>query len=138
MRDKIVSIARRYVGTPYRHQGRSAQGLDCVGLIVVIADELGIDCKDVPNYRRRSMGTEFFQAFNNAGCRQKSLAARLPGDIIILKFGMRAQHAAILTDRNTIIHAFASTSRSTVIEEHYSQQWIDRSVACYAFPGVDK
>lgn len=49
-RAQIVSEARRWIGTRYRHKGRSATGLDCVGLLVVVARALGVPHDDDQHY----------------------------------------------------------------------------------------
>ena len=33
-RREIVDAARNWVGVPYRHQGRTRNGIDCVGLLL--------------------------------------------------------------------------------------------------------
>jgi cell wall-associated NlpC family hydrolase len=32
----IVSAARSWLGVPWRHQGRTRQGVDCAGLVVLV------------------------------------------------------------------------------------------------------
>jgi len=50
--DLVLGFAREYIGSPYRKYGRSKEtGIDCVGLIVAVGEELGIVC-DLPRYRR--------------------------------------------------------------------------------------
>ncbi|MBL0320066.1 MAG: hypothetical protein IPP74_12385 [Alphaproteobacteria bacterium] len=40
---KIISQARTWLGTPFHHQARlKGKGCDCLGLIVGVADELGL------------------------------------------------------------------------------------------------
>jgi cell wall-associated NlpC family hydrolase len=41
-----------YLGVPFQHMGRSEKGLDCVGLLVLVARELGIEVQDSPHYGR--------------------------------------------------------------------------------------
>ena len=45
-------IAMRYLGVPFAHCGRSRRGLDCVGLMVLVGLEWGIDVQDSPYYGR--------------------------------------------------------------------------------------
>lgn len=41
-RAAIITAARAQLGTPFRHQGRSAQGVDCVGLLICIGRALDL------------------------------------------------------------------------------------------------
>lgn len=45
-------IALRYEGSPFLHMGRTAKGMDCVGLLVLVARELGLEVTDSPYYGR--------------------------------------------------------------------------------------
>lgn len=47
----LFNSALKYVGTKFLHQGRSIHGLDCLGLLIVSAMDVGIkfdDCLDYP------------------------------------------------------------------------------------------
>ena len=37
----LAETARKYLGVPFRHRGRSARCMDCVGLIVLAVQDLG-------------------------------------------------------------------------------------------------
>jgi cell wall-associated NlpC family hydrolase len=41
-RPELVSLAKSYVGTPYKWGGRSSSGLDCSGLIYVVLKRAGV------------------------------------------------------------------------------------------------
>ena len=40
----------RYLGIPYVHLGRTMQGLDCYGLIILVYRDLGVELVDSENY----------------------------------------------------------------------------------------
>ena len=40
--DTIAITARTYLGVRFVHQGRSIQGVDCLGLLMLVAQELGL------------------------------------------------------------------------------------------------
>lgn len=49
----LVTAARKYLGVPFRHRGRTARHLDCVGLIVRAYADLGRDIRhDKTHYGR--------------------------------------------------------------------------------------
>jgi cell wall-associated NlpC family hydrolase len=41
-RPELVSLAKSYVGTPYKWGGRSSAGVDCSGLIYVVLKRAGV------------------------------------------------------------------------------------------------
>lgn len=49
-RDRIVEIARTWVGVPYRHQGRTRQYVDCIGFIIGVGAEMGVQVIAPHNY----------------------------------------------------------------------------------------
>ena len=46
---------------PYRHAGRNRNGIDCVGLIIKVAHELGLSEYDTTNYGRRPVPADFLR-----------------------------------------------------------------------------
>jgi cell wall-associated NlpC family hydrolase len=42
----IIAAARSWLGVPWRHQGRTRQGVDCAGLVVLVGRGLGLDDYD--------------------------------------------------------------------------------------------
>lgn len=114
--DDIVEQARAYLGTPFVHQGRHVSGLDCIGLVVAVARDLGIDLVDRPGYGR--------QPFR--GLLEAELAAQLnpvpmdelsKGDIMLLRWpNGQPTHVAIYTGR-TMIHSYER--RGMVVEHRF-------------------
>lgn len=49
---EYVIKARGYIGTKFHHQGRSPHGMDCIGLVVLPARDLGIELADWFRYSR--------------------------------------------------------------------------------------
>ena len=46
-REQVVAKAREYLKTPFCHQGRiKNQALDCVGLLLCVGEELGLQDKE--------------------------------------------------------------------------------------------
>ena len=47
----MIEIARRYIGTPFRHAGRCPKtGIDCAGLISLVLTDLGVPFEDQRAY----------------------------------------------------------------------------------------
>jgi len=128
----IIAAARGCLGTPFRHQGRvKGVGVDCAGLCVWVARELGLDHYDVDGYGRIPAGGEF-GAHLDAMLEQ--VPAPTPGGILFMTFGGEPQHVAIYTDCDTIIHATSELGK--VVEHRLDDLWRSRVFCCYKFREV--
>ena len=63
--DRLVAQARSYLGVPWRHQGRTRAGIDCAGLVVLVARDLGLTDYDSTAYGRRAQGQGFVEHFRS-------------------------------------------------------------------------
>lgn len=136
----VVEEARTWLEVPWVHQGRSIYGVDCAGLIVVVAKKLGLmDAKyDKTNYQRSTTGTDFLKPFKELFDQKPILQAR-PGDIMLFRDAAYPCHSTIVGERRgkiTIIHA--NRLMKKVVEEDLDQgTWLERRVACFEFRGLD-
>jgi cell wall-associated NlpC family hydrolase len=48
----LVDQARTYLGTPWKHRGRSRKGIDCAGIVVCSYADLGVTLPDIERYGR--------------------------------------------------------------------------------------
>lgn len=137
-RDDVVNTARTWIGVPWLHQGRTRNGIDCVGLIVVVAKELGLSDYDSNNYQRRTHGLAFLRHFRDR-MKEKPVSEAAPGDVLLFRDSAYPCHSSIVgfdRDRLTIIHAYALRKR--VVEEPLNQgKWTDKMVACFEFEGMN-
>lgn len=116
-RAEIIDAARGWIGTPWRHQGRNRRGVDCIGLLVVVARGLGLTVEDVAGYRRRQDGRELLSQLRSQ-LEVSSLTNWKEGDIGVFKESSFPIHVGFLGRRGgtaTVIHAHAR--RRQVIEE---------------------
>jgi cell wall-associated NlpC family hydrolase len=129
--DQIVAQARGWLGVPFRHQGRTAHGIDCVGLPIIIGQTLGLVPKgfEVANYGRVPSG-ELLQRLQ-AHCTQ--LPKAVPGSLILIAWTRTAAHVAICAGE-TMIHAHESVGR--VVEHGYRGRWLRLTHSVWALPGV--
>lgn len=132
----VIAAARQCIGTPFRHQGRLlAFGLDCAGVVIHVCRTLCIDCVDVVGYGRTPNAGELQRTLEAQPALQRveDIAARQPGDILLMRIATDPQHLAIFTG-NTIIHAHEASGKC--VEHVLSPVWAARIVAVYRFRGI--
>lgn len=134
MRHEILEVARGCLGTPFRHQGRvPGRGLDCVGLLIVIARRLEMPVLDRLDYDRRPAHSQLEKQLILSGL--SPVEGHMgPGDVALFKIERAPQHVAVLGEKDTMIHAYMQARR--VVEHRLDALWQDRFVRAYRFPGV--
>lgn len=135
-RSEIVVAARSLMGTPFRHQGRvPGLALDCAGLVIVVAQQLGIEHFDVPGYGRRPHRGLLEQVLaDQPALIPVNRRESGPGDVLLMRFGKEPQHLAILAE-STIIHSWEASGK--VCEHGLDDLWLTRIVRVYRFAGID-
>ena len=97
----FVTVAERFVGTPYLWGGKSSLGIDCSGLVQVALTSAGIGCPRDSDMQLAGLGRLL----------EPHEATRLQrGDLIFWN-----GHVAIVRDGSTMVHANAH-HMATVIE----------------------
>ena len=99
---QFVEAARRYIGVPWVHQGRSTHGVDCIGLVVLAARDCGMDVTMKADYGRNQnygmMKPILLKHCNRVGNPAEG--------IIVLFKNASLLHLAILNGIGGVIHAF--------------------------------
>lgn len=127
-RAEFIAQTRTWLGTPYHHQGRvKGVGVDCIGLLVCVAGELGIDCSDVPtNYSRAPDADGLFRALESSGHVAPTRDPK-PGDIAFFRIRRQPTHFGLLTDYG-FIHSDAGFG---VVEVPLDDKWRARIIGHY-------
>jgi cell wall-associated NlpC family hydrolase len=123
MADAIVAEARGWLGVPWRHQGRSRAGVDCAGLVTLVAKALGLADYDTTGYGRRAQGQVFVEHFR-ANMEGVPIPEARPGDVLVFADHAYPCHCGFRTERPGrphLLHAHATRRR--VIEEPYAGEW---------------
>lgn len=102
-----IERARSFIGTPFRLQGRTRDGLDCVGLIAVIHD-----LKDVApdNYGLRGVDRTAAEVLLRRHFKLRFDGAPRPGDVLLLLPGSAQLHLGLWTGSG-LVHAHAGLRR---------------------------
>lgn len=113
--DKLLPIAKKYIGVPYSYGGTSVKGFDCSGYINTVFKELGMD---LPRTTKGLATTGSFVGRYNLRI----------GDIVIFNTtGSGPSHAGIYIGDDQFIHS--STSKGVIInslsDPYY---WKDRYI----------
>lgn len=134
----IVTEARRWIGTPYVHQGSlCGAGSDCLGLIRgIYRATLGAEPEAVPPYAPDWADTAGGEVLLKAAPRWLSRLPDGPADPgNVLMFRMRdrgtVRHLGIFCGHDRFIHAYSGHG---VTESPLSTPWTRRIAARFAFP----
>lgn len=137
-RDDIVTAARSWLGTPYRHQASlKGIGCDCLGLIRGVWREcVGGEPETMPAYTphwAEDTGEDRLMRAARQHLVEIPIGAALPGSVLLFRMalGSPAKHCAILTGADTIIHAYWGKS---VCETRLVPWWRRRIAAAFSFP----
>jgi NlpC/P60 family putative phage cell wall peptidase len=140
-RETIVAEARRWIGTPYRHQASAlGAGADCLGLLRgVWRSVYGAEPEAPPAYTPDWSEPQREEALWSAARRhlyEKTAAECLEGDVLLFRMrnGSIAKHLGIVAEISpspTFVHAYQGHG---VVESALTEPWRRRVVACFAFP----
>lgn len=110
--------ARALVGTPFRPQGRSGEGLDCVGVVLATFD---IPAEVVRrDYRLSGDHRDPIRLELDRHFRRVARTQVRSGDVMLLNASLRQMHLAIRTDAG-FVHAHAGIRK--VVEAPGSPEW---------------
>ena len=145
MRADIVAEARTWIGTRYRHQGRSKMlGVDCIGLVGGVALNVG-----VPNatdwaqnrvlhaYARTPDPAMMLRACAMYFDRR---AVALEGDVLLFALQGEPRHFAIVTETRDgqpwrIVHAYALMAVRGVCEQSLPLAQA-KVIAAFSYKGI--
>ncbi len=128
-RDKIISVARNYIGVPYQTCGFSPIfGLGCWGFFVRVCHDLGLHAPKISDKILKARHEVLIRAVYGAirGMKFEEVDYFKFGDIAIKISGSLKGHIGFITE-NKIIHATKKGIQETKIEG----QWTG-----FEFPGV--
>jgi cell wall-associated NlpC family hydrolase len=142
-REAVVDRARDWIGTRFLHQGRTHNGVDCVGLIWGVAQELGYSPVIPDNYPAAPSGSNVSTNADKYLIKpqRQGFENIIPGDVLLFWIIQRGtpQHFAFAANhygRPSIIHSFQRAGK--VCEHNTMSFWADRYMATYCFPDLER
>lgn len=134
--DEFVALVRSWMGVPFRHQGRSREGVDCAGLVICVVREAGLIPPDwdVNGYSHQPDGSMFKVCGD-----MLPEAPPQPGGVFVMRFAKEPQHMGFFAPygdgRLSMIHALSDSGK--VVEHRLDDIWKRRLVGTFRVPGVD-
>ena len=129
----IVRTAREYLETPWHHQARvKGVGIDCAGLIVCVANELGLYVSDRQGYSHQPH-REFVNAVEESLDR---IDRPIFGGIAVFAFEAEPTHIGIISSLEPlmVIHTWAQMRKC--VENNIDETWQKRLRGFYTYRGV--
>ena len=135
-REDIVSEARMWVGTPWKHQGRTSYGIDCAGLPIMVGKALGLTTFDITSYPARPDGSFLGPFYDNLIHKPRADLLN-QGDVVVFSESGHICHCGIITRKHgvlAVVHAHAK--RRKVIEETLdsAESVIGKPIHAFEYP----
>lgn len=134
-------MARALEGTPYRKQGRSPiTGLDCGGLIVYVAHQLGLTTHDCTDYGDRPNYNQFLRELKKGGFVALPTTGYEMGDVLMFKEPRWPIHGGIYlgpspkTGQPEMAHAWLIARKVCVVP--FGRTQMDKLSITFRFPEV--
>lgn len=121
----LADQARKYIGTPFRHRGRTAKGLDCAGLIVRCYEDLGSPIPDLALYGRTPFRDGLMEHVRLVADAEIPVSQMQDGDVAVIRFAKDPHHLAIVGvdvfGGLSLIHSDGSVTVSRVVETRMTE-----------------
>jgi LysM repeat protein len=119
--EAAVKFAKKYIGVPYRHGGKSPRGFDCSGFTMYVMGHFGHKLSPVATY----------QAYDGRKIARENIKA---GDILLFKsYNVKAKrigHAAMAVSNKDGIVTFIHAAPSGIRLETLSSKFFDIRFVC--------
>lgn len=133
----IITEAKSWLGVRFKKGGRDRMGVDCVGLLVNIGRNCGLDIEDTVEYAFNPDPAKFQQLVYNQ-TDPVTFEGLTPGSIVILRQSVFPMHTGILSrdhhGRLTIINA--NLHKRQVVEQPYVD-WKNQVICLRKYKGIE-
>lgn len=132
----VIDEVMTWMDAPWRHQGRSRNNIDCIGLVIKVAHELDLSSFDTADYDRRPDGVDFLAGFREHMTRVLP-GAEQGGDVAVLRDDRLPCHCGFLVPfRNSVHFVHASAKRKKVVMEPFIGGLLARRIAIFQYKGL--
>jgi probable lipoprotein NlpC len=125
-----MSWSNNFVGIPFADKGRSIEGADCWGLVVLVLESFEII---VPSYSDKYASSEERELTASIINHQKTKWQKIefphPGDVVLFKMGKHLSHAGIFVEGDKFLHM--AKDDSSMIDDLTKQPWSRRFSGFY-------
>lgn len=122
----------KYVGTKFAEKGRSAEGVDCWGLVCLIyKNELGIDLPHYLECYNSTNDTQLLAKLIDDESKAKWVEQTTPKefDVLVLKVDGLPFHVGIYTHDRKFIHC--EKGFNTVVSKLDSMRWVGKMTGVF-------
>lgn len=128
LQEKIITEARTWLGTPYRHnQAAKHLGIDCVQFARVCCEHVGIPQVVYENYYQTPIKDTLLQIFKEHPNFQE-IAEIEPGCVLVFRIAGIPHHIGIATSTTDMIH---TDFKVGVVEHPLGDTWHNRIVGLF-------
>jgi len=128
-----TAVVMKYVGIPYKHQGRDINGIDCWGLIKLIyKDMLGIEIWDIGEDYSKDWSWEGKDYFieNYQKQWERVTEPRIFDGVLIHNGRGRTNHAGVMLENDRFIHCIKA---GVVISRITDRNWSNRVAGYFRY-----
>ena len=121
-RERVVEVARSWLGTPYMHHARlKGVGVDCAQILAAVYEEAGvIGYIDLGNYSRQwhlhKSDELYIEWLERCGARRVDVPQI--GDVGVWKYGLTHSHGGIVVEAGEdplILHSYMKARRGVTL-----------------------
>jgi len=150
--EQWIEAVRGYVGTRFRHMGRGEKGIDCIGLVIRAAHDLGID-RGSSNYGAYAHTPDPGTLEGNCEAymdrvpynRLQPLRGQAkPGYVLLFWVEARGvpRHVGVYAGldrygRDMLIHSYAQEDRGVIEQAFTNSFWMQRIQGVFKLKDVD-
>lgn len=134
--EQVVREAMSWRGVPYHHTGRSRAGVDCVGLLWVVGEALGLRMHDFRAYDPSPNPAVLLREIGIGMDEVRDRSQIVPGHALMFRVSAHGppQHFGVLVSKTTMVHAMSSVHK--VVEVSIGRLWSRLMCGAWSFRGV--
>ena len=117
-------VIRKYLGVPYKHKGRSMEGLDCYGLGILLYKDLGYTLFDIKEYAANWSAKGANYLLENYYRQWEKVYSPSTFDAVMFKRtkdSILVNHGGFVLSDNRFIHC---CKQGTIISKWCDEKWV--------------